>query len=309
MAGRLILTPLDGGCVRQALVLSVLVVATACSSAETVATIEGEPVEHSELAELFPEESDATEQELASSLMILILHDLLIEAARDHFGFTVSQESHQSAFQARTRGLGSDLDATLAARGLTRERVALEADLDVIRAELEDRLVRDEAPGLDLDAAYRTFLSVNSRVCLSAWRITNDSAVGDIEVLLEGGGGLANVEQAYPDVLEPVDLECTSPTLFGLGLASVALDGEVGKAHVVKTEQGPVITAVVEREAPSAQEVRDEVLQVAAETQGPELFNEWAAEVLRNADVKIDGSVGRWEPAQGTGDIPTIVAS
>lgn len=288
-------------------VVLVVAVVSGCTPAGRPATVEGVAIEAATLEDLRPPSADLTADERAANLYLLILHRLLSESAEQEFDFLVSDEQRRTAFETRTAGLGSDVDAALAQRGVTRDRVLLEADLDVIREELERRLVHDEAPGVDFDAAYRTFLAANSRVCLSALQIADDGAVPALEDLVASGVDLAGVEEAYPDAVEPVDVECSSPALLGPGLNSVALDAEIGDVHVVRSEAGSFVATVDERDAPAPDSVRDEVLQVAVDTQGPEVFNEWAAAILRDADVEVDGSLGRWEPIEGSNGIPTVV--
>jgi hypothetical protein len=185
--------------------------------------------------------------------------------------------------------------------------VRLEADLDVIRDQVQGRLVGAAGPD-QMEAAYRTFLSVNSRVCLSALRVVDDGALTEIEDLVDAGTDVAGIARAAPDAIERVDVECTSPTRFGPGLASVALDGGVGDVHVVRAEGGPYVAAVDERDAPPLSSVRDEVLRIATETQGPELFSTWAADIVREADVDVADEIGRWAPTAGTNGLPTVVA-
>jgi hypothetical protein len=288
-----------------------LVAAAACSPAAdasaTVATVDGVAIEQRALDRLHPTGADVDADQRASSMLLLILHRLLVRSAEEEFGVSVTPEAQQAAFDARTNGLGSDVDAALRDRGVTRDRVLLEADLDVIRDQLQGRLVRDAAPD-QLDAAYRTFLSVNSRVCLSAVRVVDDAALAGIADMVERGADVAGVAQANPGAVEHLDLECTSPTQLGPGLASVALDGGVGEVHVVRAEGGPYVAVVDERDAPALEDVRDEVRQIAIETEGPELFTAWVADIVRHADVDVADAIGRWAPDEGTNGLPTVIA-
>ena len=291
-----------------AILVAVAVVAGCSGAAGPPATVEGVAIEGSDLDQMLPASTDTTDDDRASGLYLLILRQLLSQSAEEDFDFVVSDEQRREAFEARTAGLGDDVDAALDEQGLTRDRVLVEAELDVIRDELERRLVHEEAPGFDFDEAYRTFLGTNSRVCLSALAVADAQALPALEDLVASGADLGAVEEAYPDAVEPVDVECASPAMLGPGLNSVALDAEVGEVHVVQGEAGSFVATVDERDAPPAENVRDEVLQLAVDTQGPEIFNEWAATVIREADVRVDDSLGSWEPIEGSNGIPTVVA-
>jgi hypothetical protein len=290
------------------LVLALAVVAlSGCSAPGPVATVDGAAIERRALDRLHPSDARIDGSERASSLFLLILHHLLVTSAQREFAFSVSEDAQQAALAARIGR--ADADAALREQRVTRDRVRLEADLDVIRDELEERLVRRGASGLDLDAAYRTFLSTNARVCLSAVLLRDESHRSAVERLVQEGADTAAVRSAHPTAVEHLDMECATPAQFGQGLASVALDGRPGEAHVVETAGGVVVAAVDERDAPPPDAVREEVLEIAVETQGPELFNAWAADVIRHAHVEVDESVGIWAPAEGTGGVPTVVAS
>jgi len=179
----------------------------------------------------------------------------------------------------------------------------------------EEELVRSGGPGVDLDSAYRDFLAVNSRACLIMLTLA-DTALGDealaaaVERRVEDGEGLEAIFAAYPDETARFDLGCHSPLEHGMELAPVALDGELGRSYARRHETGGVYVAMVtERDAPTADEVRGEVVEFAIEKQGPEVFNQWAAELLIRAEVEVNDGIGSWEPAPGTGDLPTVVAN
>jgi len=124
------------------------------------------------------------------------------------------------------------------------------------------------------------------------------------------GEGLEAIFAAYPDETARFDLGCHSPLEHGMELAPVALDGELGRSYARRHETGGVYVAMVtERDAPTADEVRGEVVEFAIEKQGPEVFNQWAAELLIRAEVEVNDGIGSWEPAPGTGDLPTVVAN
>lgn len=285
----------------------VVVAALACSTGGAAATVDGVAISHDALEQLHPGRSKVDADDRASSLLLLIVHHLLVRSAEDEFGFSVPPDAEQDAFTARTAGYGNGLEAALEARGVTRKRVLLEARLDVIRQELERRLVLAGGDDVDIDAAYRTFLSVNSRVCLSALRVSDDSIVPAVEDLVNTGANLKDVEESYPGSVGRLHLGCASPAHLGAGLSSVALNAKVGDVHVVQNGHGYVIAAVDQRDAPELDAVRDEVLQTATESQGPELFNAWAADLLRAAEVDVADSIGEWAPAAGTNGIPTVV--
>ncbi len=288
--------------------LCLVLTAAACSARGPAAIVDGVPIERADLAALHDPAATVSDDQRASSLFLLILHRLVVAGALEDFGVTVTPGERDAAFAARTVGLGSDVDAVLAERGVTRARVMLEAELDVIRTRLEEEMVRSGWPGVDLDKAYRDFLAANARACLVVLTLADETLVGEVESRVAEGEGLEEIFADYPERTARLDLGCLSPLEHGAELAPVALDGEVGRSYARHPEAGGVYVALVtERHAPAADEVRDEVIEVAIERQGPDLFTRWAADLLSAADVDISDEIGSWGPGPETGDLPTVV--
>jgi hypothetical protein len=292
--------------VAVAMVLALVLVA--CGPSGPVATVDGVEVTSAELAALNTG-SGIDARERASSLFLLILHRLLVEAAQKDFGYSVPGADLRAAFDKRTDGLGDDVDGRLAARGETRARVLLESELDVLRSHLEGEMVRADGYGFDFDKAYRGFLGANSKVCMVVLTLADRGLVDEIQRRIDGGEDLDAVFEQYPDRTARLDMGCRSPLDHGQELAPVALDGEIGRSYVRPSGDGAIYVAkVTERDAPSVNDVRDQVIAYGVESQGPELFDAWAVSILKSADVSVAESVGRWAPGPETGDVPTVVA-
>ncbi len=293
---------------RLALLLVPILVLTAACGGGDVAVVEGVSIEASQLNAMHPDSPQVDDEKRAASLFLIILHQLIVDHAGEEFGVVVTEEEVDAAFQARTTGLGGDVAAALAQRGETPARVRLEAELDVLRERLEEEIVRAGDSDVDLDKAYRDFLSVNSRVCLVVLTLADADLADEVERRAEAGEDLDEIFADYPDRTARIDMGCLSPLDHGLELAPVALDGELGRSYAFRPEAGGVYLAkVTERDAPAREDVADEILRFAIDRQGPGLFDRWAADLLRSASVEVSGSVGRWEPVPDSGDIPTVV--
>jgi len=291
-----------------ALLIGLLLAMAACSGSAPAAVVDGIRIEEAQLEALHDSAASVTDDERASSLFLLILHQLVTTGAQEDFGVTVTQGELDAAFTLRAGGPGNDVDAVLTGRGVTRARVLLEAELDVVRGRLEEEIVRSDWPGVDLDKAYRDFLAVNSRACLEVLTLVDTTLSAEIEGRVEDGEGLEAISAVYPDRTARLDMGCLSPLEHGVELAPVALDAEVGRSYARHPETGGFYVVVVtERQAPAADEVSEEIIEFAVDRQGPELFNRWAAELLGGAEVEVDGGIGSWEPGPGTGDLPTVV--
>ena len=286
------------------LVMALMVVG--CSPTGPVAMVDGTPIEWDELRALHPEGADVDAEEQASSVFLLILHQLVVQAASDEFGVVPTETEIDAAFEDRTDGY-ADVDAVLTERGVTRTRVRLEAELDVIRRKIEEAMVRSGWPGTDLDEAYRDFLAANSNACLVVLTLADEALVDPIQQRVDDGDDLDDIFATYPDRTARIDMGCRSPIAHGTELAPVALDGEVGRSYARHPQAGGVyVVKVVERTAPPMEEVQEQVLELAITTQGPDLFTAWAADLLRGADVEVNESVGRWTTVAESGDVPIV---
>jgi hypothetical protein len=295
---------------RMALAATALsMVVAACSSGpEVVAVVEGAPIGSEELDALHPEPGDLPPEERADSVFLLILHRLLVAEADADFAVVTDQAAIDDAFAERTRRFGDDVDTQLRERGITRDRVLLEAELDVIRARVETLLI-ERGEGFDLDAAYRQFISINSMACLVMLAPVSPAVEPDIAAFLENDVTLEEVERDLAHAVERVDLGCANPFRHPGPVQPVAVDGEPGKAYLREFSDGTLyVVAVLTRDAPALEEVMEEVLEIAASTQGSDLFDAWAVEILRTASVEVEASIGTWEPDADSNGIPTVVA-
>ncbi len=303
--------------------LAAVVVGVACSSPpDTVATIDGIHIERHRLEALHPAEYELVPDETASSLLLLMIHDVFIAAAEADLGITVPRELADSAFAARTQSAGNigELDAVLANRGETVRRVRLEADLDALRELVGPALVRREVDGFDIDAAYESYLLEEAHVCVRQIQLDSTADIGMIIERANGGESFSALAREFstdrlaqrPEGESGAggDMGCSYPNAFGLGLAQAALDTAipVGEAFgPVIGSRGLHVMVVYEREIANLADVRQAVIAAAEGVQGPDLFIQWGLEILRQADVSIHENYGTWEPAPGTNGVPTVV--
>lgn len=292
---------------KPALVAVLALVGVACGQSETAAVVNGEDIARSTLDALHSEPSNLAAEERAASTYLLVLHNLVVSNALDEFDISPDPADVETAFFDRVAGAGDDIDVRLANRGITRQRVTLEAELDVLRATLETEFILRGGPGVDLEASYRRFISLNSVACVTLLAPESNAAVPEIEVLVAAGASLEDVADAV--TVEEIDLGCTNPVQHPLPVQPVAVDGEVGVAYLREFSDGTVfVVGVTERDAPTIDEVEDEVIQLAADSQGRDLFDQWAFDLLRSAEVEIDPSIGTWEASAETDGVPTVLA-
>ena len=308
---------------KLALVLTMLLVAAACSSPpDTVATINGVEIARERLESLHPDGYELVADETASSILLLLIHEAFYRSAEQELGLSVPESDREAAFAGRTqaaRGIG-DIDEVLANRGVTADRVQLEADLDALQAVVGPHLVRQEADGFDLGAAYEDYVKTQGRVCVRQILLGDTENLEDIIDRANGGESFADLAREFsidnlaqrPEGESGAggDMGCSFPDSFGLGLSDAAIDETVAVGEAfgpVISDRGLHVMVVYERELPELEAVRSEVVESAVDSQGVEVFRLWAVGVLESADVTIHESYGDWGAAEGTNGIPTVL--
>ena len=303
---------------RVLIAVALALVAVSCADPGPVATINGIEIDGARLESLRPEGAQPVAEQVAGDLLLLLLHDGFADAALDEFGVAVTTEQAEAAFEARTRSAAAlgPLDDVLANRGVTRERVRLEAGLDALRELVAAELIRAEAAGFDVDAAYREYVIRAGEVCVQAIALAAAANYEAAESRLLAGEPFAAVAEELS--LDPLvgpgearaggDLGCSVPFALPVELHSVSLDAPIGEPiGPVAIAGGPHLVLVYRRDIPELESVRGEVREAAVAEQGEAVFRAWAFDVLVRADVTIDPDYGSWGPRPGTGDVPTVI--
>jgi parvulin-like peptidyl-prolyl isomerase len=302
------------------LVAALAIIAAACAGSGPVATVDGVELTRADLEAIHPDVDALTADELASSVLLLILHETFRSGAGMEFGIEPDPSLVDDAFESRTvryTGRG-DLDDELSRINLTRERIRIESYLDVVRDAVSAHLVRSEGPGFDLDQAYEDYLLAEGHVCVRHIQVAE---VGDYDIALarlEAGDDFTDV--ALDLSVDPFvarddggtgaggDLGCSNPGALPVGLSTAAIDAPLD------APTGPIVSAVgvhllevYERAVPALVDVRDLVIEAAIPTQGAEVFRLWAVSLLQEIDVDIDPEIGTWGVLPETDPVPTVV--
>jgi len=299
-----------------------LVGAACASENNTIASIDGIEMARDRFEMMHPNVDDLVAEERASTLLLMMIHDLFIANAASQLGIELDEEAAADAFAARTPAASvvGSLEAVLANRGVTPDRVQLEADLDALSGPVGRELVRREAPGFDLEAAYESFLLDQAYVCVRQILLAQTADIDVIVERLDAGEAFDTLAREFsrdPLAQRPEgesggggDMGCSYPNAFGLGISEASLDLDIAVGEPfgpVFSDTGFHLMMVYEREIPDLDAVRAEVVAAAEETQGPTLFTAWAVELLKQAEVTIDAAWGSWGPRDGTNGIPTVI--
>lgn len=282
-------------------------------------TVDGVEISHEQFAALHTDVDGLDDDERAGNALLLVLRAALVSSAAADLDVELSNQAVESALAEKLAAVEArgDIDEELAAQNQTRERLRIEAELDTLRTDVGAALVRTEADGFDLDAAYLQYSLANAEVCIKQMQLTEEA---DFDVAVERLDAGEDFDAVARDLsIDPFvdrdegvgaggDLGCSAPSALPPGLAEATIDAPLGVAT------GPVVSSVgihllwVDgRTIDELDAVRDQVLEQAVPVQGPELFNAWAVGVLQNAEVVVDDAYGTWGVLPETDPVPTVV--
>ncbi len=303
--------------------LSILVliglVVGGCGDTASSNIVDGVEITADDFAGLHVDSSELDEDERAGSLLLLILREAFGTRATSDLDVVVDEADVNAAYEEyverfATRG---GIDSVLDSLNQTPDRVRIEAELDVIRNGVADALVRTESPGFDLEAAYEAYLLAEAEVCLQLIQVAEGPDVDDALQRLDAGEDFATVARELS--IDPFvgrdegsgaggDLGCSAPNALPGGLDSAALQAPLAEpTGPVLADTGLYLIEVYERTAPDLADVRSEVIDFAVDHQGPELFRQWAVEVLQTIDVDVAEDFGAWGMLPETDPVPTVV--
>ncbi len=282
--------------------------AAACSSADTVATVNGEPISRADLEALnvgYRDAPLAPGEQMRQDVTQLIIAKAAATAAEEQFGISVSDTDVDARIASppiRYAGLFAAASDSAQARSDARQTL--------VRDAVVTRLVQDQFGGV---AGYvaenpEDVVQVCVRHIMSA---TPEESVAVLARLQAG--------EAFDDVLGEVSLDTSTPngllTINGQCPIHVGVVGEEFALAVATASigepTGPVasdagffhVILVEDRTEPDESSSDEEFLDHLDNAAAAALFSPWVNEALRTADVEVASEIGIWSSA-GLGIAP-----
>jgi len=283
-----------------------------------LATVNGADIPVIDITKLHVDFGELQSQEIADSVLLLVLNEVLYDEADTQFALVPSEGDIAAAFETHVDSYGTveRMNAVLESQNETSDRLQLESQLDALRTLLARHLVISETQGFDIDLAFKNYLLTESTVCVRHIQVLTEEGFDLVRGRVDAGEDFATV--ALENSLDPLvartdggsgaggDLGCRTPA--STPFPEAALDAVVGElSGPVFTDAGTHLIQVYERDAPELDDVRGDVLEVGVLTQGPGLFNDWAVRALQAADVTIDEAFGSWGVLPATDGVPTVI--
>lgn len=282
--------------------------AAACSSADTVATVNGEPITRADLEALnvgYRDAPLAPGEQMRQDVTQLVIAKAAATAAEQQFGITFSEadvDDRIASPPTRYAGLfAADADSAQARTDATQT---------LIRDAVVTRLVNDQFGGVAGYVAENPEDVV--QVCVRHIMSATPEESAAVLARLEAG-------ESFDDVMVEVSLDTSTPngllTINGRCPIHVGVVGEEFAVAVatapIGEPTGPVasdagffhIIVVEDRTQPDGTSSDEEFLDQLDGAAAAALFSPWVNEALRTAEVDVASEIGTWS-STGLGIAP-----
>ncbi len=298
---------------RLLLLIPIGLLAAACSSADTVATVNGSAITKTDLASLrssYEDPATAEAETLRADLGLLIVLEALRTAATEQFGVQITEPDIAERLANPPERYAQVLAPPGEFADITERAVRASAIQSLVRDAVVSELAAQEPGGFEAIIAERP-----QDVTLACVRHIATGSIDEATEVLER----LQAGEDFATVAAEVSLDQTSPG----GLITSA-DGEClirfGRAGddfaflaataPLNEPAGPVLSSsgwdvivVTERRAPSLAELTADPMEYLAQDRITALYTPWANEAISSAVVDVSPSVGRWSET-GVGIAP-----
>lgn len=299
---------------RLLMVLPIALLAAACSSSNTLATVNETDITKDDLVALRPsyEELDSLDAEtIRSDLSLLIIMEALRTSAEDQFGAVITEDDIDERLTNPPERYAAVIAPPDQFADITEDAVRISATQSLIRDAVVSELAAQEPGGFE-GMMTQTPQDV-TRVCVR--RIATASVGEATQVLerLQAGEDFETVAaEVSPDQVNPGGFitdengNCLvwmgqAGDKFAFLAATAPLNEPVGP---VASGSGWDVIMVVDRRGPaSLAALEADPMEYLDRDVISVLYTPWANDAIREADIEVSPTVGRWSEA-GVGIAP-----
>ena len=298
---------------RLLLLIPIGLLAAACSSADTLATVNDSVITKTDLASLrssYEDPATADAETLRSDLSLLIVLEALRTAASEELGVVITETDIAERLANPPERYAEVLALPGEFADITEEAVRASAIQSLVRDAVVSELAAQEPGGFEAMITQRP--QDVTRACVK--HIATGSIDEATEVLerLQAGEDFATVaaevslDQTSPGgLITNADGECL--VRFGRAgedFAYLAATAPLNEpAGPVLSGDGWEIILVTERRAPSLAELTADPMAYLDSDRISALYTPWANEAIGSAVIDVSPTVGRWSEA-GVGIAP-----
>ncbi|MEA2002373.1 MAG: peptidylprolyl isomerase [Actinomycetota bacterium] len=299
---------------RFLVLLPIVLLAASCSSADTLATVNGAEISRDDLVALRPSYDDPSTidaEQMRSDLTLLIILEIVRDAAATEFGVEITEADIADRITNPPARYAAVLQPPDQFADVSADAIRAGAIQSLVRDGVVPGLLEEDAGGFDAVIVERP-----ADVIRSCVRHISSATFEEAEAVLarlEAGEDFITVaaevslDQASPEgLIASSEGECLNwLTRVGPEFASLAATAPLNQPV------GPVISGsawdiirVEDRLGPSsAEELAADVMEFLNPDYISSLYTPWFNVVVRNATIEVSPTVGRWSEA-GIGIAP-----
>lgn len=298
---------------RLLLLIPIALVAGACSSADTLATVNGNVITKAELTGLrlsYEDPSAVDAETLRSDLSLLVVLEALRSAAEEQLGYRVTEAEIADRLANPPERYAGVIAPPGEFADITEQAVRASAIQSLVRDGVVSELAAQEPGGFEA-----MITQTPQDVTRSCVRHIATGSVGEateaLQRLQAGEDFEAVAAEVSLDQLSPGGLitdengECLlwfdrAGEDFAYLAATAPLNEPAGP---VAGGDGWEVIEVIERVAPSLAELEADPMEYLGPDRISALYTPWANEAIREAVIAVSPTVGRWSEA-GVGIAP-----
>lgn len=286
-------------------ILAIALLVSACSSTDTLATVNGTEITKSDLFAIYPDYEDAaygdlTGEQLRQSVTDLIILETSLQAAEDEFGVVITDAEVADRLLNPPPRYESLLAPDATGEGTTelqRQRAMVSLLLDNV----SPLLIEAEAGGwsgvLESHPEYVT------QVCTRHINVATEDEANDVLARLEDGEDFAALADevsrdtaSVGGLLVGTDGEClTSFAALDPDLATTMATAEMGvPIGPYPFGSGYSVFQIEDRVQPTVEELAADPMVYIDLTVAGNYYYSWASDVLRVTDIEVNRALGTW---------------
>ena len=299
---------------RLGLLLCIALLAASCSSSDTLATINGAEITKAELTALRPSYEDVKSlnaETVRSDLSLLIVMEALETAAEQQFGAVITEDDIEERLANPPERYAQIIAPPDEFADITEEAVRVSARQSLVRDAAVSELAGREPGGFEAMLTQRP--QDVTRVCLRHIATSSEGEAIQVMERLEAGEDFeALAAEVSLDQVSPGGLitnengDCLiwvgrAGDEFAFLAATAPLNEPAGP---IVSGEGWDVIVVVDRKGPaSPAELEADPMEFLAPDLTSALYTPWANDAIREAEIEVSPTVGRWSDS-GVGIAP-----
>lgn len=299
---------------RSLFLLPIVLLAASCSAANTLATVDGNTITRADLVALRPSYSDGSlldAERMRQDLTLLVIIEAVRSAASSEFGLELTEADIAERIANPPERYASVIRPPEQLDDISSDAVRASAIQSLVRDGVVAALVEEDAGSFDALVAERP--EDVTRSCVRHISTATFEEAQAVLARLEAGESFVAVAaEVSLDQVSPEGLIANSSGECRLWLTRAGPEfSNLAATAPLYVPVGPVIASnewniilVEDRLGPaSAEELAADVLEFLDPDYVNDIYTPWFNDAVRDADIDISPTVGRWSEA-GSGIAP-----